>query len=167
MYRAPNLNGKRYRRKRIGLLNIKTINKFKEKNPAYKNINPEKLKSIIKIFNGRIWNNIIENRNGVELPESLGFIFIGTCSPSKKNVNIKLSTQYDKPIINRNWETDGNIAKIFYTNFSAKYKFINRDLWGFTAVRNFKRTLAKYYPENWNKYVFVNPKQKVNKLISK
>ena len=54
---------------------------------------------------------------------------------------------------NRNWETDGNIGKIFYTNWSAKYKFKNREFWKFEAVRDFKRSIAKEYPENWTKYI--------------
>ena len=92
----------------------------------------------------RIWKEVIENRDGVELPDSLGYIFIGTC-PAAKSVNIDyaLSKKYGKVLQNKNWETDGKIAKIFYTNYSTKYRFKNRELWQFTAVRQFKKAVAK------------------------
>jgi hypothetical protein len=37
----------------------------------------------------------------------------------------------------------------------------NRDFWGFTACRDFKRSVAKAYPENWNIYIVVEPTRKI------
>ena len=68
---------------------------------------------------------------------------------------------------NKNWDTDGNIGKIFYTNYSTKYRFKNRELWHFTAVRNFKRTIAKKYPEEWTKYIVMKNKIRVTDLYKK
>ena len=51
------------------------------------NIDNNKFKKIINLFNERIWKEVIENRDGVELPDSLGYIFIGTC-PAAKSVNM-------------------------------------------------------------------------------
>lgn len=166
-FKKPNVKGPRCRDKRLGLLNAKTIKEFKDKHPIYENIDNEKLKSIIKIFNQRIWEAVIKYRDGVELPESLGYLFIGTCPPSKSvNVNYNLSKEYGKVLQNRNWETDGNIGKIVYTNWSTKYRFRNRELWRFEAVRTFKRTVAKEYPKNWTKYIFMKNKQRVGNLYS-
>jgi hypothetical protein len=33
----------------------------------------------------------------------------------------------------------------------------NREFWSFVACREFKRAVAKAYPENWNMYVVVDP----------
>jgi hypothetical protein len=41
----------------------------------------------------------------------------------------------------------------------------NREFWGFTASREFKRTVAKSYPENWNMYVQFYQNQKLIKYI--
>ena len=82
-FKKPDLNAPRYREKRFGLLNVKTINEFKEKYPLYEKIDNEKLKKIIKAYNKNIWNGVIEYRDGVELPDSLGYLFIGTCAPGK------------------------------------------------------------------------------------
>jgi len=166
-YKIPNIKGPRYRKTRLNILEYSRLKKFKELNPIYKNIKNSKLKKIIKLFNEKIWANVIECRDGVELPESLGYIFIATCnSNNPKNINYNLSQIYNKPLLNRNWETDGHIAKIVYTNFSVKYKFKNRDLWKFEACRNFKRTLSKHYPQNWTKYIVLNKDISISRIIN-
>jgi hypothetical protein len=37
----------------------------------------------------------------------------------------------------------------------------NRELWKFVANRDFKRSVAKSYPENWNTYIVVDPTKKL------
>jgi hypothetical protein len=37
----------------------------------------------------------------------------------------------------------------------------NREFWSFIACREFKRAVAKTYPENWNMYVVVDPNKKL------
>ena len=88
-FKKPDLNAPRYREKRLGILNEETIREFKDKKPLYSDIDNVKLKKIIKIYNEKLWNAVVENRNGVELPDSLGFLFIGTCKAIKK-VNTRL-----------------------------------------------------------------------------
>jgi len=164
-FKAPDLNKPRYREKTLSLLNVDLINDFKEKYPIYRNIDNTKLKNIIKLYNEKLWKEVINNRNGVELPDSLGYLFIGTCPSSKSvNTNYALSKQYGKVLQNKNWETDGKIAKIFYTNYSTKYRFRNRELWQFTAVRQFKRSVAQEYPKQWNKYIIMENKKRVAEM---
>ena len=71
------MNAPRYRQKRLGLLNEETYREFKEKKPLYSKIDNKKLKKIIKTYNENLWHAVIDNRDGVELPDSLGFMFIG------------------------------------------------------------------------------------------
>ena len=167
-FKQPNLNAPRYREKVLGLLNAELINEFKNKHPIYSKIDNNKFKKIIKLFNERIWKEVIENRDGVKLPDSLGYLFIGTCPAAKSvNTDYALSKQYGKVLQNRNLKTDGKIAKIFYTNLSTKYRFKNRDLWQFQAVRQFKRTVAKTYPEYWPKYIVMESKRRVKDMFKK
>ena len=164
-FKKPNLNAPRYREKRNGLLNKEIIEEFKSKKPAYANIDNEKLKKIIVMYNKNLWNGVIEHRDGVELPDFLGYLFIGTCPPAKSiNTNYSLSKQYGKVLQNKNWETDGNIGKIFYTNYSTRYRFKNRELWKFTAVRDFKRAVASKYPKSWTKYIVMKNKYRIADL---
>ena len=164
-FKQPDLNAPRYREKVFSILNTETLKEFKDKYPVYKNINDNKLKKVIKLFNENIWKEVIENRNGVELPDSLGYLFIGTCPAAKSvNTNYALSKQYGKVLQNKNWETDGKVAKIFYTNYSTKYRFRNRELWQFKAVRQFKRAVAKSYPKKWTKYIIMDNKKRVAEM---
>ena len=102
-FKKPNLNAPRYREKRLGLLNEETIKEFKDKKPLYSDIDSIKLKKIIKTYNVRLWNAVVDNRDGVELPDSLGYLFIGTCPSSKSvNTNYALSKQYGKVLQNKN-----------------------------------------------------------------
>ena len=89
-FKAPDLNAPRYREKVLGLLNSNLIKEFKEKYPVYENIDDTKLKKIIKLYNTKLWEEVINNREGVELPDSLGYLFIGTC-PAAKSVNTNYS----------------------------------------------------------------------------
>ena len=167
-FKKPNLNAPRYREKVFSILNIETLKEFKEKYPAYKNIDNDKLKNIIKFFNEKIWQEVIQNRDGVELPYSLGYLFIGTCPAAKSvNTDYALSKKYGKVLQNKNWDTDGKVAKIFYTNYTTKYRFRNRELWQFVAVRQFKRSVASIYPKQWQKYISVPNKFRVADMYKK
>ena len=42
----------------------------------------------------------------------------------------------------------------------------NREFWGFVASREFKRSVAKLYPENWNMYVQALPTLKIYKVYN-
>lgn len=168
VFKKPDLNAPRYRPKKHNILNADFYNRFIEKYPKYKGLNLSQVKDVVKSFNGAIWQEVINNRNGIELPEQLGYIFIGTC-PRKigDNPDFKKSIHYGVKTQNTNWESDQYVAKIFYTNFETKYHFRFHELWGFGAVRDFKRTVAKTYPTEWKKYVVVDNLQKVSKLFRK
>jgi hypothetical protein len=166
-YKKPDLNAPRYRSKKLNLTNVDIYNKFLEENPHIERICLNKFKEVIKTFNGKIWESVIENRDGVELPEQLGYIFIGTCPRKKSNVDFKKSEHYGVQLQNQNWESDQYVAKIFYTNYENKYKFKNHELWGFTGVRDFKRSVAKTYPKEWKKYLVVDNMVRVSRIFRK
>ena len=100
-----------------------------------------------------MWNHVIESRDGIELPESLGNIYIGTCpAPKRKNIDMKKSIELGYAVEHRNWETDGNLGKVIYSNYGNKYSFRNPEAWRFKTGRLFKRTVSAKYPENWTIY---------------
>ena len=165
-YKKPDLNAPRYRPKKLNLTNTEFYNKFIQDNPKYAHLTFNQFKEIIKTFNGSIWKAVVEERDGIQLPEQLGYLFIGSC-PRKvgDNTDYKKSEHYGVKVQNQNWESDQFVAKIFYTNFETKYRFKNHDLWGFTGVRDFKRSVAKEYPSNWKKYLQVENKLKISRLF--
>lgn len=166
-FKHPNLKGPRYRKPQLNFFDESLIKEFKRLNPKYKNISVKVIRGIMKEFNESLVRGVIKYREGVELPSSLGYIFIGSCERSitSNNIDYKRSIENGKVLKNQNWDTDGYLAKIFYTNYSAKYRFKNRDVWGFTACRNFKRTVAKEYPRNWSKYIKIMKSTKIKSLF--
>ena len=164
-YKKPDLNAPRYRPTKLNLTNVEFYNKFIEENPKYSKLTITEFKDIIKTFNGKIWETVVSERDGVQLPEQLGYLFIGSCPRKKSNVDFSKSKEHSVILQNRNWESDQFVAKIFYTNYETKYRFKNHELWGFTGLRDFKRSVAKTYPTDWKKYIQVDNLLKVSRLF--
>ncbi len=164
-YKKPDLNAPRYRPKKLNLTNTDFYNRFITDHPKLSELSIKDFKKIISTFNGKIWEKVVEERDGVQLPEQLGFVFIGTCPRKKSNVDFEKSAIYGVKLQNQNWESDNYIAKIFYTNYETKYRFKNNELWGFTGLRDFKRKLASVYPQEWKKYIQVDNMIRVSRLF--
>jgi len=168
-FKKPDLNAPRYRPKVHNVLSTDLLKLFKEKYPKYKDIDYKIFKKVINKFSQNIWESVIDMRDGIELPESLGYVFIGTCLNSgsnKPNIDYGKSIKYGVQVTNKNWESDGKLGKIFYTNYSVKYKVQDRQIWTFIPCRTFKRTVAKRYPEDWTKYVKIDNNLKISKLYT-
>lgn len=166
-YKKPDLNAPRYRPKKLNFTNIDFHERFVKDNSRFNSISLDKFKKVISDFNEKIWLTAIEERDGVELPEQLGFIFIGTCPRKKSNVDFGKSIQHGVVLQHQNWDSDNYMAKIFYTNYETKYRFKHNDLWGFTGLRNFRRHVAKTYPVEWKKYVMVDNLVRVSRIFRK
>lgn len=168
-HKKPDLNGPRYRPTKLNLTNEGFFQSFLKEYPKYNGvITAPQFKSVISSFNGKIWQNVVEKRDGVELPEQLGYIFIGTCPRAKKlNVDYDKSKIYGVKVQNQNWESDQYLAKIFYTSYESKYKFKHHDMWGFKGVRSFTRTVAEVYPKEWKKYVVAENFIKISRIFRK
>lgn len=166
--RKPDLNGPRFRHKRISILTRETLNGLQEKFPQYADLTLPEFKAIIMGFNKKLSEGIIENRNGAELPEGLGYIFMGTCPPpKKKNVDFKRSVDFGAEATFRNWDSDNNLLKIFYTNHNTKYPFHNKQVWAFKASKPFRKAASDAYKENWAKYIVINPEQKISAMFDR
>ena len=166
-FKKPDVKASRYRPEVSTILNKEFFDNFKNTHSKYKNMDNKLLRKIIKKFNQLVYQTVIDTRDGVQLPEGLGLIFIGTCESAKgKNVDYAKSKKYGVALSNNNWHTDGKLAKIFYTSFASKYKFSFRECWKFSACRNFKRAVAKTYPENWTMYIQVEPTKKLKRTYT-
>jgi hypothetical protein len=161
-FKSPDLTAPRYRPEVHTIMNKEFFESFKKKHPKYKDLDNVELRKIVKYFNNTLYQTVIDTRDGVQLPEQIGWLFIGTCqSPKKQNIDFVKSKKYGVAVSNKNWETDGKLAKIFFTSYALKHKMKNREFWGFVACREFKRAVAKTYPENWNMYLVVEPTRKI------
>lgn len=160
-----NVKDTRFRRKYDTLLNKDVYESFIEKFPEHKSLTIREFKNIIQSFNRSIANAFIENRNGIELPNKLGFLFIGSCEPPKQSsINHIASAKANQLILYKNWETDNLLMKIFYTNHTRQV-FRNGYLWSFRATREVRKRASRYYVENWQKFPLIASKQKVSHLF--
>jgi hypothetical protein len=167
-FKKPNLKAPRFRPEMHSVLNKEFFDDFRKKHAKYKDYTNVELRDIIKAFNKLVYTNVIEKRDGVQLPETIGWLFIGTCQRSKKaNIDYAKSNKYGVTVTNNNFDTDGKLAKIFFTSHAPKHKMKNREFWSFVACREFKRAVSKNYPENWNMYVVVDATTKLRQIYQK
>ena len=123
----------------------------------------KQIENVIKTYNTNLYKQVIQNRDGVDLPEFLGHLFIGACEEfrSCSAYDYKKTGMYNTPVIHRNLETEGLVAKIFYTTHSNKYKFKHHSIWGFTGYRHFTRATSKEFKKNYNRYIRIYPRTRV------
>jgi hypothetical protein len=165
-FKAPDIKAPRNGVNSLNLISYTLHRRFIKKHPQYKDLKYAEFTKILREFGTATWENVIDYRDGVELPQSLGYLFIATCQRSKKhNTDFPTSIQYSKSLEHRNFESDNHLAKIFYTNYSNRYKFKNREAWSFTAIRQFKRGVAAAYPTSWKKYVVVEPIMRISEIF--
>jgi hypothetical protein len=167
-FKKPDLKAPRFRPDVHSVLDKKFFDDFRKRHSKYKDYSNTDLRNVIKSFNKLVFNTVIEKRDGVQLPETIGWLFIGTCQKSKKaNVDYAKSNKYGVTVTNSNFDTDGKLAKIFFTSHAPKHKMRNREFWSFVACREFKRSVAKSYPENWQMYVEANPQTKLQYIYGR
>ena len=167
-FKKPDVTAPRFRPAVYNVLNKEFFKKFKQRYPKYKNLIDSDIRNIIKKFNTLVYQNVIEKRDGIQLPNQVGWLFIGSCQESKKrNINFAKSLKYGVTVTNNNFDTDGKLAKIFFTNFAPKHKMKNREFWSFVACLEFKRNVAKNYCDNWNMYMAIDSTKKLNTAYNK
>jgi hypothetical protein len=164
-FKAPNLNAPRFRPKVPGVVNHDFIKLLRKEFPEL-DLSAEQVKDIIAAANDILVENVISQRDGVEFPEQLGCLFMGSVPETKKgNVDYKKSLQYGKIIRHKNYETDGLTMKIFYTNFGSPYSFRFRQLWAFKAVKQFRLKASAAYKQNHTFYQRVENYRKISKIF--
>jgi len=166
--KKPDLNAPRFRNKRKTVITRDKLKLFKKKHPEHSEITFKEFKKIIMAFNNNMMEGVIDNRDGIELPAGLGFIFMGTCPPAKKqNIDFVKSIKYGIKTTYKNWDSDNKLMKIFYTNHTTKYPFSNKQVWSFKAVKTFRKKASDAYKKNWAKYIEVDPMQKISAMYDK
>lgn len=165
--KQPDLQGKRRRKNVLNLLNSKLLKKFVEKYPEYKNLSFQEFEEIIYVFNRVLWEEVLDNPEGIELPENLGEVYIASVKRKTERMDMKKSLSIGKPVYHRNLHTDGNVCNIIYSNKKHKYNFANGDVLRFNAHRDFKRTASKVYSEDWMKYRMFNERNDTSYAFKK
>jgi hypothetical protein len=165
-FKKPDLNAPRYVQQLYKVDGKTFLKDFFKKHPEHIGLSWQDSRKIIGHFNQQISDHIVHNREGVELPERLGHLFIGTCvRPKVVKIDYDLSAKLNTRIRHRNFKSDDFLAKIFYTSYSSRYCFKHKELWNFTGCRDLKRNVAKVYPEKWKIFVQVENKRHISKAF--
>lgn len=167
-FKRPNLNAPRFRPGVLQVLNQPFCQKVRKAHKDLGQLSDADIKTIIHTCGDVVQELVIALRDGVELPEQLGYLFIGSTPATRKgNIDYKRSIELGKEVRHRNWETDELTGKIFYTNYGTKYRFKYRDVWKFEPVRQFKRAVAARYPSLYQQYMKVDSKVRVSQMFRK
>ena len=164
----PNLNAPRFRSRRKSVLTKDRLSLFKEKYPEHHATTLKQFKDIVMTFNSLLVEGVIDNRDGVELPDGIGFIFMASCPPTKKeNIDYAKSFKYGVKTNHKNWDSDNKLLKIFYTNHTTKYPFTNKQVWSFKAGKQFRKKASNAFKSDWAKYIEVSPMAKISGMFDK
>lgn len=150
MFKAPNIKGPRFRKVHKPVLTTEMYNKFIKAHPQF-SLSFIQFRDIIRTHSSKLWNATIDSREGVELPNG-GIMHVASTKITKRaNYDIKASIAAGHAITHRNYNTDGYVAKIIYSQRKTR---VGRsgNIWGFRGIRVFKRALSKAYPLDWKKY---------------
>jgi len=167
-FKLPDVKAPRYRKRIHNIISNDLYKKFIAKYPEYSNKSYVEFKKAIILFNQKSWETVLEHRDGIELLENVGNIFIGSCKKLKKeSIDYEKSRKYMKAVSYSNHDTDGKVGKIFYTNRNNRSRFMNREFWSFTADRNFKRATSKAFKADYKKYIEIDSSERINMLYKK
>lgn len=131
--------------------------KFLKKHPEHEGkITARIFTQIVKTFNRLLWQEVIKNRYGADLPQRLGR-FVMKSFPKKKDF-------YDRGVLYRegkivqekNAPTDGKMLKICFINSDNKYNYTNKNLWYFDPERKFAQEASKAFITNSSHYEHVD-----------
>lgn len=153
-FKEPDRKAPRYRPQRDMVYSNSFFKEFYEKHPGLKHLSKAKIRLIVREFNKKIVEECCLYRDGVELPEGLGFIFVASIKMKDRTdlVDYAKSIKYKKKILHKNHDTNGYVGKIMYTVVPAKYKIKDASIWSLVASRNFKNAMKRVYSSNYNRY---------------
>lgn len=167
MFKAPDIKGPRFRKPAKRLITKDLYNRFIERHPQHAGVDFEKFKEVIENSLKKMANVVISERDGIELPIG-GTVFLGSTKIRKKhNYDIQASIKANAPIKHRNYETDGFVAKIYFSPRMSKTPIKKRNIWTFKGHRDMKRAISEVYPRDWKKYIVVAALYDVRKEYKK
>jgi hypothetical protein len=128
---------------------------FVKAHPKHAAITFEEFDKIVDTTLIKMWKVTLDERDGIDLPIG-GSLFIGSTKIKvKNNYDIQASIKANAPIKHRNYDTDGYVAKVYYSPHLAKVSGRDRSIWSFKGARGYKREVSKVYPKNYKKYIVV------------
>lgn len=155
VFRVPDLHGPRFRTKHKLVLVTPLFTSFIEKFPQYKGkIDYSLFCKIIGQHSTELRDTIANTRDGIDLHERLGHIFLGSYKYStENNIDYAKSKECGKVVRHHNLETDGYVCKVFYSNWDrTKHNFRDREAWEFIPSKVLKSQCSEAFQRNFKLY---------------
>jgi len=164
-YREPDRKAPRFRYSTFKSINQDFFLKFKKDNPdlffSFRDV-----KNILKIFHLLCLDIIANTRDGLELPEQLGYILLGKFkSADFEPIDEQTSKKYNRKVYYKNWESNEWVCKIFYSNYASKYRFKNAKLWAFQPGRPMTKKTSKAFTKNPYMYLYADHYSRISRLF--
>jgi len=159
-YKINTVTGPRVKLKSASVILKKDITEFKKIYPQHKHITFHEFNAIIKQFNLNIIDKVIEDPNGVSLPQRIGTFFIASFDTARnKNMDFGRSNKIGEKVYYSNWDTDNRYCKImFHRSFSLNF-IKNHRFWMHSPARTFREKVSKAFKKDWPKYFYVNDQE--------
>jgi hypothetical protein len=124
-------------------------------------------------YNKQMANEVASNRYGVKLPERLGAVVTGLCKPTQRtasfNIDYSTSGRLGTAVPHRNGNTNGYLAKVYYTNDIPRCRFQGHRQWIFKPVRALSRAVSAIMKEEatYSRYIVFTGQLPVSALFNK
>jgi hypothetical protein len=139
------------------IINKDFIKRFINDHPQY-DMDCFDFKRILKLANRELQKSIMDDKDGVKLPQDLGIIYVAAYRSKNKNFNMADSSKYGKSLYFMNLHTNGWVCTIQYNTQYVKLKKMWKRLWKFKGERHFTRAVSKRFREDWMNYHKISPK---------
>lgn len=133
-------------------LNKELFDKFKKANPNIE-IEYAFFKDTIISINEEIINYVMNNYEGIFLPQGMGRIYLALFPPKEKKINDKIIQETGIAASYHNFDSGGFLGKIVWLFDDTRYKSENLKYYGFVGCRVFKNRVSKAFRETPEKYV--------------
>jgi len=132
--------------------------RMKEQYPQMKQYSNRQIALWIEDYNKQMAHEVASSRNGVMLPEGLGYVVVGNCKltevTAKHNIDYAASSKYGVIINHSNYHCEGYVATIQYYNNIPRQRFKNHELYDFKPCRALSRAVsAEFKAGKYNHFI--------------
>lgn len=123
-----------------------------ERYPELKGYKEAYIKKFITSYHQLIVDTLVDNKDGVRLPEYMGNMIIATYGRKHKSYDRKSSTEYKQHINYSNLHSERKGGWVFHVYSLEKYKFANHQYWRFYPGRYLTSKIGQAYKKGWKNY---------------
>lgn len=177
-FKGPDLNAARQRKDGINLIAYPDEDRHgffaaaKEQYPSLAELTNKQIAGVIKAILKHYADEVVNNRHGVKLPGGLGAVVTGlselTNETSQNNIDYNTSKQLGFVVRHLNSQTNGLLAKIYYTanTYGCKLKSYRVT---FKPCRNIKRKVSAIMKSesSYRRYIITHPKWSITNIFRK